>query len=362
MSKIKGIKRVRAKLADGTVVRYHYAWQGKGAPMFWKSDSGVEEGSAEYIDALAGARRGEIAAMAGRTGTSPEGELLISAAVDRFYSSGEFRNRKPRTREDYRRWLDRFSAEFGEDPVALFEERESRGELMDWRDNWQHSPKQADYALTVAVRFLNWAEDRQLISGHHCNRIDKYYGGGDRREIIWLLEHQRKALAVAPNWVQRVLISALETGLRPGDLVRLSRDHIKQTTAGRRISIKTNKRGRMASIPVTPAMAEVIDATPSERDLILVSEKGLALTPRRASNAVRDARNDAKLPAHLRLYDCRGTAATNLLRAGADLGQIAVFMGWSLKYASAVIEDYAAVDPHVSDELLSLLSVFDSDV
>ncbi|WP_276149462.1 MULTISPECIES: hypothetical protein [unclassified Sulfitobacter] len=56
-----------------------------------------------------------------------------------------------------------------------------------------------------------------------------------------------------------------------------------------------------------------------------------------------------------RLQDTRGTAATRLLRAGLGLNQIANHMGWSLRYAAAVIEHYAAVSPAESAEVLDLL-------
>ena len=51
----------------------------------------------------------------------------------------------------------------------------------------------------------------------------------------------------------------------------------------------------------------------------------------------------------LRLYDARGTAATRLLEAGADLKEIAVHMGWSIKHAADVIERYVALSPQMAD-------------
>jgi site-specific recombinase XerD len=112
----------------------------------------------------------------------------------------------------------------------------------------------------------------------------------------------------------------------------------------------------MATIPVTPRMAALLDTTPKGRALILVSERGRPLTEHRASEGARQWRDKAGLSADLRLYDCRGTAATNLLRAGAKLSHIAAVFGWSLRYAQNVIEAYAAVAPEVADEVLVLLS------
>ncbi|WP_275393852.1 hypothetical protein [Aliiroseovarius sp. Z3] len=49
-----------------------------------------------------------------------------------------------------RKWLELFREEFGADPVAMFEERASRGEVNNWRKKWLHSPKQHDMAGTHA--------------------------------------------------------------------------------------------------------------------------------------------------------------------------------------------------------------------
>lgn len=342
MARIEGVHRARAKIGGGKTRVYHYAW--RGGPRFWHSDSGIREGSDAYIEALNKARQ-----------RSRAGGSMVPDIVDHYLDSGEFSKLAPRTQADYQKWALRFAAEFREDPASLFEWPESRGELLSWRDEWQHSPKQADYAVTVAVRILSWAVDRSLISQHHCHRISKLYSN-DRAEIIWTPAEVEAFEAKAPEWVRRILTAALQTGLRPGDLIRLTWAHVEATPAGRRINIRTNKRKRIATIPVTPKMGALLNATPKSRALILLSKRGRPLTEHRASEGVRQWRDKAELRDDLRLYDCRGTAATNLLRAGATLSQIAAFFGWSLRYAQNVIEAYAAVAPETADEVLVLLA------
>lgn len=53
----------------------------------------------------------------------------------------------------------------------------------------------------------------------------------------------------------------------------------------------------------------------------------------------------------LRLYDIRGTAAKELLRAGCCVYGIAATKGWGLRHAASVIELYAALAPEVADEV-----------
>lgn len=115
-------------------------------------------------------------------------------------------------------------------------------------------------------------------------------------------------------------------------------------------------------------MAELIDATPDSETVFLRGKHG---HPYSHENYLGDAVSEwrdrinataekAGMPAPirkgLRLYDARGTAATRLLYAGADLKEISVAMGWSIKPAASVIERYVALHPDMADALGEKLS------
>lgn len=341
------VHRVRAKLAGGSVC-YYFSLRGRKGTGFWK-DTRPFPKDAKFFAAYTAA----IVAASPKIGRD-----LTEALIDAYLGSAEFLSLKPRTQADYRKWALRFSAEFKSDPVAMFEESASRAEVNEWRMQWAHSPKQYDYAGTVVTRILNWARESGKIGEHHCS-FKKVYRS-DRSDVVWAPEHVAAVTRRAPEWVSRILITACETGMRPGDLIRLSRAHVEPTPGGRRIRIKTNKRGKSAFVPVSQAMAEIIDNTPADRLLILTNASGASLTEHRASEGLRHWRDKAgltpdRLGYDLRLYDARGTAATRLLRAGLSLSQIAGCMGWSLRTAAAMIERYAQVSPGETDDVLTLL-------
>ena len=121
--------------------------------------------------------------------------------------------------------------------------------------------------------------------------------------------------------------------------------------------MRTSKRGRIAHIPITPALAEVIDTTPKDQLVILTNASGGQLTEHRSSEGLRQWRDKAGLSRELRLQDCRGTAATRLLNAGLSLSEIANHMGWSLRHAANVIEHYAQVSPAETDKVLGKLAL-----
>ena len=134
----EGVHRVRAKLASGKS-RFYFSLRGVPKSRFFTSNEAYPR-SSDFHAAYAAAQLEHSPRASG---------TLTSSLVDDFYSSAEFTKLKPRTQSDYRLWLDRFSEEFGADPIQMFAEWESRSEVEDWRDNWKHSLKQYDYAGTV---------------------------------------------------------------------------------------------------------------------------------------------------------------------------------------------------------------------
>lgn len=213
---------------------------------------------------------------------------------------------------------------------------------------------------------MNWAVDHSYIQANHLAGMSNLYSV-DRSGIAWtpdeldrfLYGDAADGLDPAPHWLQRLMISATETGLRPGDLRILSRQHITTTREGRRIFMRTAKRKRIVSIPVTRRMAVVVDATPITQLCIVVGGNGkpFAQTPSlgQAVSRRRDAcgiRADQPVDMRPRLQDARGTAATRLFEADATLREIATHMGWSIGHTSQMIETYVALSPDASDSLL----------
>lgn len=346
---LRGIHRVRVKLADGSRREYHYAWRGKGAPKFWDSASGVAVGSAEYLDALHRCRPRAEAAKG-----------KFRAAIIAFLESGDFSGLADRTQSDMRISINHpkngIDAKFGDAPIAAFNDPRIRGEALKWRD--RIGGKVGDDRIRHLQRIIGFALDRSMIAQHHLRDIKSVYKA-NRSEIFWLPDEIAAFEKGAPEHVWRILAIALETGLRPGDLAALSREHIHRTPNGRRIVLWTNKgrrHRRLASIPVTDRMAALIDATPDDQNRLIVNKRG---HPYHHENYLGDAvsswRDSINLRRDLRLYDARGTAATRLLEAGADLKEIATHMGWSLKHAAEVIERYVALSPAMSDSLSAKL-------
>lgn len=348
-----GIHRNRRVLSDGRVVWYHYAW--RSGPRFWKTGDEAPEGGPAYWQAFAKAFE-DHEPDAGR----------FRSILRRYLKSRAFLDLSERTQKDYRSSI--FAAggideTFGTAPVRAFDQPRIRRFVYEWHDAMR-SDRVADHRRTHLTTIVSWAVDRGVIQMHHLKGMKNRYSV-DRSQIIWtddeisLFIHgdPEAGIPAAPGYLARAIVAATETGMRPQDLIQLSKGHIQKTRAGRRIVFRTQKRNRMASIPVTPKMEAVIDGTPKDRLVILTGAKGRpferanslgrAFAKRRAECGIRD---------ELRLYDCRGTAATRLFDANASLKEIALAMSWDVTYAARMIEIYCAMHPDASDGLLVKLA------
>lgn len=341
--RLPGIHRVKKRHADGLVVEYHMI-RGKPRSTFWRSDSEVAKGSPDYLRAYAEAKKpGSMTAAHLSTGRTFGNEV-----IEPYLESPAFRKLAPRTRQDYQKWLDCIRDKWARAPLAVFEDPRIRQQALAWRNQWDG--RQADYAWTVLCRLVRWARDQQkVLQHHHLLGVERVYQS-DRSGIIWTEEEVATVEAGAPDYIWKALRAAVETGLRPGDLCLLSKGHVKPTDRGRRIQIRTAKRKRMASIPVTQKMAAIVDAAPGM--VILTDRDGKPWEPKRLAHAVTYWRDRLDLRKELHFYDARGSACTRLILAGASLGEIAAVMGWGTKTAASMIEVYATLDPRLADSVL----------
>ena len=355
LAQVKGIHRVKKRLASGEIVEHHYAW--RGGPKFWTSASSVpKEGPGYWIaynDALTTAR---------------PSHGLFREILTAYLGSPEFRKLAPRTQADIRGSIERpaigrdgkprrdmgIDAQFGDAPIAAFNDRKIRTLAYRWRDAF--TPRTADKVVAHLSAIVSWAFERNILNHHHILGMNKVYAA-NRADITWTEDEIDAVLETAPEWVRRILIAATETGLRPGDLRQLTRGHVQKTPKGRRIVLRTGKRKRMVSIPVTPRMGQLIDETPRGQMLLLVNSEGKQFShPDHLGRAVSTYRDKAGVRKELHLYDARGTAATRLYAVGATLQEIGLAMGWAPAHAAKMIETYVHMNPSISDDLLFKLA------
>jgi integrase len=340
---MKGVHRVRKRLARGGVIEYHYAW--RGGPKFWDSTMPFRKNTIDYVAALK-------EKLDARKDPGDSFQTLINA----FFESSDFRRLAPRTQRDHRVNVSRpggIEERFGTAPLKVFDDVRIRQKVLQWRD--EHSDGTGDNLMSTLQRILSFGLDRGMLQTHYLLKLRKKVKK-NRASIVWTRDEVDAFVAGAPAYVGRILRVAVETGLRPGDMQVLQRSHIETTHSGnQRLLMRTKKsRGRnFASVPVTAGLAALIAEIPGDKENLVLNADGEPFATSEAlGGAVSYWRDALGIRKQLRLYDARGTAVTRLVRAGCTLSELAAHMGWSLAHAAAMLERYAALDPDMSDGIL----------
>lgn len=319
--RLKGVNIARARLADGTVATYYYAWRG-GPRLIGKP--GTPEFVQSYNDAIATqkARR-------------QRGDTLI-ALLDAYEDSADFKSLADATRKGYRGHLRAVADEFGDFPIEALANRKARGEFLAWRDRLAlKSRRGADYRFAVFARVLSWSYNRGLAPLNPLERPGRLYRAA-RKESVWTDQDEAAFLAKAPEHLHLALLLALWTGQRQGDLLRLT------WTAydGEALRFSQSKTGARLVIPVGQPLKLALDARRDEPRVavtILTTTGGRSWT----SDGFRASWGKACEKAgivDLTFHDLRGTAVTRLAVAGCTVAEIATITGHSLRDVGAILD------------------------
>jgi len=137
----------------------------------------------------------------------------------------------------------------------------------------------------------------------------------------WLTpEEEQRLLAASPPWLQEIIVFALHTGMRRGEILTLQWCHVDLTR--RTLTILEQKNGARDTLPVNETAMEVLQARAAARTshAAFVFVNG-ADHPRNARNLLRafyPAMRKAGIT-RFRFHDLRHTFATRLIQAGDDV-------------------------------------------
>jgi integrase len=321
---LKGVHKLKIKGRT-----YYYAW--RGGPRV-HGEVGTPEFMASYNEAIESRR-------------TPEPGRFKSLVV-LYKASPDYVKLADSTRRNWSPWLDRIAEYFGELRIAQFDRPEKiRPIVRRWRNQWADKPRSADYGMQVLSRVLSYAVDPLgKIAGNPCEGIKQLYSG-DRSEIIWTdadiqhlaagggLEHR------CPVEISYAVDLACHTGLRLGDLLRLSWPHVEEDAI--RFSTGKSRGRREAIIPLYDGLRDVLARIPKRSTVILTNQRGRPWTV----NGFGTAFNRAKIRASmnnrdLHFHDLRGTAATRFYVAGLSNRVIAEILGWSEDQVERIIRRY----------------------
>lgn len=326
---LKGINRVKRRLADG-VTRVYFYHRATGIRLEGPP------GSAEFVASWQAAEA--------TTKDTSRHRGTFAEWINSYRASEGFVELRTATQKDYRKQIAKIEAEFGDVPLKVLADPRMRAEFLDWRDRLaETSRRQADYAMTVLGVICGWAVNRGLLAVNPAAKPGKLYKA-DRSEKVWAPEQIAAFLAVASPELALAMVLARDTGQRQGDLLRLS------WTAydGSHIRLKQSKTGARVTIPVTQDLKRCLDAAPRKATTIIISPEG---KPWKADN-FRHHWRAATVAAGcdgLTFHDLRGTAVTRLADAGCIPAEIAAITGHSQRSLAPMLDSYQARTDRQSD-------------
>ena len=291
---LKGLHKVTAK---GKV--YWYAWRG-GPRLTGKL--GGPEFRASYNEAIVSRQ-------------SPDKKSFRSL-VTLYKASADYKKLAESTRRNWGPWLDRIADHFGELSAAQFDRLEKiRLVIRRWRATYTDKPRAADYGMQVLSRVCSYAVDPLgSLASNPCEGIKQIYSGS-RSDIIWAEADIAHLKATCSAEIAHAVDLAAHTGLRLGDLIRLSWSHVGDDA----IVITTGKSShrREAIIPLYEELRDVLARIPCQSPVVLTSSTKRPWAKDGLTSSFAKAKKTAWPDGdELHFHDLRGTAATKFYIAG----------------------------------------------
>jgi integrase len=330
--KIKhGPVRQRTKGKD-----YWYAW--RGGPRIHNAP-----GTAAFVQELA-----EAAASRNTPDSSK-----VSGLVAQYRASSYFlEDLGPSTRALWAPWLDRIKERFGTLSIRQFDRPAIKPEITKWHRSKRGTPRAADTGMQVLSRVLSFGMSVGKLGTNQCNNMP-WLDKSNRADVIWTDDTLGVLLAHASTEMAHAARLATLTGLRRGDLLKLSWVHVGKFA----IELKTGKsKGRATVIiPITTDLRNLLDNIPKRATTVLTSSDKRPWTGDGFGSSWWKLIQVAGLrDKGLRFHDFRGTAATRFFLAQLTLREIAEILGWSEDRVEKIINRYVKRDEILKDRIRRL--------
>lgn len=166
--------------------------------------------------------------------------------------------------------------------------------------------------LSVLRHILYWAVDQSILPSNPLTRIKLARERRVRRAVMNVGE-ELKLLTAAPIHLKRIIIAALDTGMRRGEILNQCWEHIDMQRKVLSVSRSKTPEGEAREIPLTRRLYELLAGNHQEAGLVFTyKNQPISYT---IKTSWRCALKNAGLR-HFRFHDLRHTHNTRLMEAG----------------------------------------------
>lgn len=344
VTELKGVHKVRKKLASGKIVYYYYAW--RGGPRI-HADPKTEKDAfiAEYRQHMLTA--------------STEGILTLEGLIDLFTGSEkkpnpDFLALSASTQRDYLYAFRLIRERWPRLPARLTQQRGMKRDIRDWHRSFAKNPRKADKLLFALSKVFSYAIKHEYIEKNPCTGIDRIYRGS-RWEFVWTDAMIEKVRREGKPHIVAAMEVAVYTGQRQGDILALKWPQYD----GTHLQLRQGKTGKRVKVRLHKDLKALIDQLKQAAEdrkvrsaSILTNSRGRPWTQDGFQTSWR--KEMARLGIEgVTFHDLRGTFITARRREGSTVEQIASISGHTISEVRSVLEKhYLADDQQVSDAVI----------
>lgn len=314
--KLVGLHKVKAKLANGEIAAYYYAW--RGGPRI-KAKPSTNAFVQEFVRLTKGRQK--------ESATETVGWL-----VDQYHASADFQKLRASTRRDYERIIGVIKVKWGDMPLIAVEAKGARTLFIDWRDGMRSTPRSADLHIAVFARIIAWGKDREHVMRNPLERVGKLHNES-RRDDVWMPSQIDRMLTDGAPHIANVVKVALWTMQRQSDVLALATIAYDD---GRLWVTQGKTRARVRIRPADEILPLLEDAKEKKRQRVLVNSRGENWTASGFRASLRKEMVRLGIIG-VRFHDLRGTAITYAYAKGVEIERIAEISGHSKSECETII-------------------------
>ena len=307
---------------SGTVVqrdeKWYPRWTVQGSHVYGAGHDNFDDADRERIDKNPLKVRGKLV----KKREIPSFHKWASKCLDGSYGDRIAASTHATNETILNRWIEK--TELG----SMRIDRISRLDIIEWIEILVGSPRTIRRIVAFAAKAMSLAVDAEYRRDSPFRSLGDYLPRVVERDnrILSLVE-AKKLLALAPaRRIDAMIMIALLTGLRRGEICGLQWGHIRE--GGTLLTVPGTKNASSKRvIPLAASAHSILTAQPKRGVWIFTTEDGNQMDAHNVSRDFRLRKEQLKLPAGTRFHDMRGTFATVLLEQGADVRSVMELTG-----------------------------------
>ncbi len=192
------------------------------------------------------------------------------------------------------------------------------------RRKTQVSPSTVNRELALLKTMFNKAVEWGRLESSPLKNVKKFKENNGRERIL-TDEETKRLIGIANGHLKSILIIALNTGMRRGEILSLSWENVNLSK--RCIHIEDSKSGKSRNVPMNSLVVETLSVIPQDSEFVFFNPM--------TGKPIKDVKTTFKKTCEkakikeLRFHDLRHTSATKMIEIGVDLVTVSKILGHS---------------------------------